>query len=154
MSRIGHYWRALITALRMTARGETPLALEDRSYPRLSAWCRQTVSLIDALALTADQRGLDAAGRQTLMLHIEGRDVSLALMLAAVRHHAAEEFPHLLRSREPHAVLAIQAANHNDRFLLLRFSESDRLPAEVSAALAQIEQHLGSIPDEKRISEE
>lgn len=154
MSRIGQYWRALITALRMTARGETPPALEDRYFPQLSAWCRQTLALLDALAVTADQHGFDAARRQALALHIEGRDVSLALALAAVRHHAAEEFPYLLRGRDPHAVLAIHAANHNDRFLLLRFGQSDQLPAEVTAALAQLEQHLSAIPNEKRASEE
>jgi hypothetical protein len=137
------YVRAFMTALRMTMRGET---FKPR-YPTLTNWTTRTVVLVDAALSASNANGLDLAARKALMLHIDRRDVSMESILGTVRHHAAAEYPYLLRRDPGHALLAIRASNLNDSYRIERLCEQTSGP--VRTALEVLGQHLNAIPDEK-----
>lgn len=144
MNTVTRYLRAFVGALRMTLRGEKPATqvVEER-YPDLLAWCRQTVALVKGVQDSAAGADYDMA---TLTQHIEGRDTTLARMLEAVRYHAAQEYPHLLRHEAQFGVLAMSSTNLNDRYLVMRFAEVSNLPAPVQVALERLGEHLGNLP--------
>lgn len=140
---VRRYARAFWTALVFTLRGQKPPSLvAEESHADLIAWCRRTVALVNAAegAIRSQQVAPTA-----IVMHIEGRDVTLDYALSVVKFHAAREYPHLVRSSNPHAVLAIQASNMNDRFLIQRMSEHDALPSEIRKHLDSINEHLSNI---------
>jgi hypothetical protein len=145
MQNLLRYIRAFIRALMLTVRGQKPPSLEaEEQYTDLLAWCREIVARVDATNAAA----MDAIGTnpQLIKMHIEGRDVTLKHTLDVLRYHAAREYPHLIRSRTPHAILAIQALNVNDRFLVVRLSEYEGLADRVKSALDTLADHLTQIP--------
>jgi len=121
----------------------------DTAYPRLSAWALQTRELVRAVIAAANSLGLDEARRRALVLRLDKRNLSMETILATVRFHAAEEYPYLLRQPLQHNVLAMYAANLNDRYLALRLAEADALQAEpLRLALAALRNHLDNIPQQ------
>ena len=136
------YARAFMTALRMTMRGETYTP----QHPNLTTWTGRTVVLVDAVFAVANANGVDLAARKALVLHIDRRDVSMESILGTVRHHAAAEYPYLLRRDPGHALLAIRASNLNDSYRIERLCE--QTSGTVRAALETLGQHLDALPDE------
>ena len=119
----------------------------DTAYPRLSAWALQTRDLVRAVFAAANSAGLDEARRRDVVLRLDKRGVSMETILATVRFHAAEEYPYLLRQRLAHNVLAVYAANLNDRYLVLRLAEAAELQAEpLRQSLAALRAHLDNVP--------
>jgi len=148
LNNLRRYVRAFIQALVLTLRGEQPPALRaEADYPQTFAWFRATIALVKQAEEAAAAHGFDAAA---FIEHIEGRDLSLATALETIRFHAAQEYPHLLRSADPHARLAINAANMNDHYWVARFCQLERLPEPVRAALSALEEHLRAVPDERK----
>lgn len=151
LHRLARYAQVFFIALGHTLRGTKPASMvaqeqrEAKAAPLL-AWCRQTVLLTDAVATTADAHGLDRPARQALILRIEGRNVSLETAIMAVRFHAAQEFPDMLRDGDSYARLAIQATTLNDQHLLRRFADSEVLHEGVKTALGTLSAHLESPP--------
>jgi hypothetical protein len=138
------YIRAFFRALTLTLRGQKPPSLEaEEQHEDLLAWCRETVTRVDVATAAIAANGTNA---QSLTMHIEGRDVTLKHTLDVLRYHAAKEYPHLIRSQERHAILAIQALNLNDRFLVLRLIEYEGLPEVVKAAMDSLAEHLNEVP--------
>ena len=148
MNRFERYARAFFGALRMTLRGELPPALRvHQQYPELSAWWAGTIASVDAVIAAAEAHGVDKARRESLLLHSEKRDVSMATILGGVRFHAEREFPHLMRVNGNYNALAIYATNMNDRYLVLRLAQADELPAPVREAVEALATHLEQVPD-------
>ncbi|MFQ3567257.1 MAG: hypothetical protein SNJ59_09670 [Aggregatilineales bacterium] len=148
LNSLRRYIRAFFQALILTLRGEQPPALRaETEYPQTYAWFRITIALVKQTEEAAAAHGLDAAA---LVEHIEGRDLSLATALETIRFHAAQEYPHLLRNADPHARLAINAANMNDQYWVARFCQLEQLPEPVRAALAALGEHLSAVPDERK----
>jgi hypothetical protein len=146
MQALRRYGRAFYQALVYTLRGQKPPSLEaEERHRALLDWCRQTITQVDAVYETMQTHGVSA---DSVLMHIEGRDVSLDHALSAVRFHAAREFPQLIRSSSTHTVLAIQATNLNDRFLLERLREHEILPWLVKTALDTLIEHLVNIVKE------
>jgi hypothetical protein len=138
------YIRAFFRALMLTLRGQKPPSLEaEERYASLLAWGKTTLERLDAANAAIEQNKVEA---KTIVMHIEGRDVTLSHALDVVRYHAAREYPHLIRSGDRHAVTAICALNLNDRFLIMRMGEYDRFPAPVKTALDSLAEHLTNIP--------
>ena len=97
---------------------------------------------VDAVNVALARNEVDA---KNVVMHIEGRDVSLADALSVVRYHTSREYPHLIRSGDPHTVMAIQATNLNDQFLIMRISKYEGLPAETKAGLESLSEQLTNI---------
>lgn len=118
-------------------------------YPQMTAWTLQTRDLVRAVIVAANAGGLDEAARRALVLHLDRRDVSMETILATVRFHAAQEYPYLLRQPLSHNLLAIYAANLNDRYAVLRLSENDALQTEpLRTQLLALRTHLDNVPQE------
>jgi hypothetical protein len=140
------YIRAFFRALILTLRGQKPPTVEaEERYASLLAWCKETMARLDSANAAIDQNSVET---KLVVMHIEGRDVSLEHALSVVRYHAAREYPHLIRSGDHQTLTAIHALNLNDRFLITRLSEYEGLPTSVKTALDSLGEQLANIPKE------
>jgi hypothetical protein len=139
------YIRAFFKALSLTLQGKT-LTEPMLKQPRIHAWARETVHKVDAISTAADASGLNAEQRKTLRLTIDKREMALETALQAIRHHAAAEYPYLLKHYNQYSLMTLQATNLNDQYLALRLSEWEALPAAVQALLMQLHDHLQALP--------
>jgi hypothetical protein len=146
MKTLRRYLRAFYTALVYTLRGQRPPTLEaEERHRELLAWCRETLTRVDAVNETLQTHGVSAA---SIVMRIEGRDVSLETALETVRFHAAREYPQLIRSGSVHTALGIQATNLNDRFLLERLRDHEALSWLIKTALDGLIEQLVNIVKE------
>lgn len=138
--------RALIEATRLTLRGEQhPAESTLQRYPATRAWIQETATALETVETIGRSEGLDA---NSVTLHIEGRDVSMQLILAGIRFHLAEEYPSLLASSSEYALLAIKATNLNDRYQIMRLEQSEAIPDPVRASLHALADALSRQPTE------
>jgi hypothetical protein len=138
------YMRAFVAAVRMTLAGQTPRTLQnERAASPLLAWCRETVRLVDEIKRAASASTLDLA---SLTIRMDKRDLSALTILETVRFHGAEEYPHLVRQGAQYAMLAIQASNLNDRFAVLKTSESPQISPELAEKIRLLGEHLAQPP--------
>mgnify|MGYP001286589246 CR=1 FL=1 len=140
---VSRYVRAFVRALAVTLRGEKP---PSPRHPSLYDWARQTIRLLDQIVTAAEQAGLDRDQRQTMRLKVDGRDINLEAALRALRHHAAVEYPYLLKHYNRYSLITLQATNLNDHHLAQRLAAWDALPSEVCRLLADLESHLQNLP--------
>lgn len=133
------YVRAFVTALRLTLRGEeAPQAPWQR-------WLAATARHIEAIERSA---GPDV---DKVVLRIEGRDMSMAHILDAVRYHVTEEYPYLLHNPTEHTLMALQASNVNDHFWLMKLEAAPELQnTPALAAVTALRQHLEALPSSSR----
>ncbi len=142
MNTVMRYLRAFVTALRMTLRGEAP---PSSPHAPLLAWMKRAAELADAALAAAEASGLDQAARRQRTLAAEGRRTNMETILASVKFHAAEEYPHLMSSGSQTGISAIYATNLNDRFLASRLFDTLDAGA-LREAIGQLVSHLDSIP--------
>ncbi len=150
MKPLARYLRAFVGAARMTLRGEVVQGVQD-PYPNLTAWWRGIIELTDAVTRTADSNGLPKPAREKVILRVEGRDTSMQTILAAVRFHAAEEFPLLMRRQDEFNYLTLQATVINDRFLIFKLAQVESLPAAVKIAIEKLSTHLETLPQKTNL---
>jgi hypothetical protein len=142
----GDYLRALLTAARMTLRGEKhPAEIAADRYPGTLAWLDDVMAALAQVETAAREGGFDPA---SLTLHIEGRDVTARAMFAAIRFHAADEYPSLLKNATGYSTLAIKATNLNDRYMLLRLGEAEALPPFMREPVNKLADVLSRQPNE------
>ena len=145
-SSVGRFFRALITALRMTMRGEKIPSADERAvsrYPQLSAWTQKTITLLDQVRTAS--HGFDLT-----MLHIsvDKRATKASTILDTIRYHAAQEYPFLLRQDNAHTVLGIFATNLNDQHYVRALQNIENMPSNVQSVLAELAIHLQNVPQE------
>jgi hypothetical protein len=139
---IQRYWKAFWKALRMTLRGE-----EIESSPRdeLLNWSRRTVELVREVLQAADQDGMDQSARQGIQIRADSREISMQTVLTGIEHHAAVEYPMLIRTLGEDSFALIQANNTDDQFRLSRLTEAEAARnAALQTALRKLEAHLRS----------
>ncbi len=137
------YLRAFWQALKLTLRGQRlPPPVRER-YPQLADWWQGTVEQVAAVEQAAKASGIDM---DTLMIHVDRRDTSMATILAAVRYHAQQEYPYLMRQENQYNPVALNALNLNDRYLILRLAE--QVPDPVKASIETLQAHLDTLPSQ------
>ena len=142
MNLLVRYLRALVSAIKLTLRGEQ---LVPSHQSLLSQWMKRSAELVAAALEVAEAEGLDQAARRKRTFTAEGRRTNMDTILTSVRFHALEEFPHLLSNFSQTSLTAIYATNVNDRFLISKLF--DTLEAGVlREAVGKIASHLESIP--------
>ncbi len=144
---IGRVLRAFVTAVRMTVRGEKIPSADAQiaaHYPKLDAWRRETLVLVDQIEAAAARELLDLT---TVILTVDKRAVSAKTIVETVRYHAAQEYAFLLRQASPHTLLGIFATNLNDQHLIAQWQTIAPTLSDMLTALAT---HLRNIPQEKR----
>lgn len=138
------YLRAFFTALALTLRGQSAAALK---YPALDAWMRQGRTLLDTVYSEAAAAGLDRQARSELLLHLEGRDISMETILGTVQHNLTREYPHLLARDDSYSLLVIRATSTEDHYRIECLAAAPPLqntPAQ--AALTALARHLRQPP--------
>jgi hypothetical protein len=140
---IARYLRAFVLALKLTLRGRQIAP----KHPELDTWAREAARRVDIVYRTANVNGLNEAARKALILHLDGRDISMETILASVWHHTTMEYVKLLLDSTPHTFVAIYASNLNDRYRVAQLRDAVQ-PSAVKAALAGLSDHLDSIPSQ------
>lgn len=142
MNSITRFFTAFITALRMTVRGEKPAP---SPYAGFKTWAQETAQQVDAILQAADAAGMDEKQRRAVIFTAEGRRTNMQAVLAGVRFHAIEEYPHLLAQGSQSVIGAIYGTNVNDRFLIFKLAET--LPdSGLKAAVERLGTHLEAVP--------
>jgi hypothetical protein len=141
---IQRYWKAFWKALRMTLRGEQ---VESSPHDELLNWSRRTVDLVREVLQAADQDGMDQSARQTIRIRADGREMSMHTILSGIEHHAAVEYPMLIRTLREDSFAVIQANNTDDQFRLTRLIEAEAAGnTTLQTVLRKLEAHLRSQP--------
>jgi hypothetical protein len=139
---IHRYLRALAGALRLTLRGEpAPVTAVRPTHPAYADWALRVIGACDAVYKAAQTAELSVS---TVVVHADGRDHSMEIILNGIRFHAGEEYPYMLRGGDRFAPLAVSASNLNDRFLVSRLRE--QLPPVLHPPLDALSQALESLP--------
>lgn len=142
------YVRAFFIALKMTLAGET--ISPTSANPALSAWILQGVRRVDAVYAAAQQHKLDRSARESVVVRLDGRDTSMEVILATIRHHMDVEYLYLLRDSPRSYMLAIEASNFNDQYWIERLQAAPQVQAAaVQAALRDLHDHLAALPREQ-----
>lgn len=142
------YIRAFWTALKMTLRGERL----SRPYEPLWQWVEEGGKLAKSALQTADANGMPQPVRQQGRLKIEGRDMSMDVILSTVAYHMEQEYPHLLVSGSAHTLTAIYASNMNDQYYVRRLGDSNLIDnPDIQRAVKSLDDHLHAIPPSTEI---
>ena len=139
------YIRAFLKAVHMTLAGKAIQPARVR-YPNLTRWVNEGLQLAENTLQTADKHSLNEAARQQIILKIDRRDMSMDLILRAVRHNLSLEYPMLLDATVDHNLTTLYALNMNDQYRVRRLAEVDELTPEVQAAIERLSHHLQNIP--------
>lgn len=143
------YIRAFFVALKITLTGEE-LPQAPTASPPLSQWRENSLAILQTVYDAAQAAGLTRPEREKIKLHIEGRDMSVEMVLATIRYHLTDEYPFLLRNITQNHIMAIYATNMNDHFWVIKLQQhaiSEDYPA-LGAALTTLADQLEAIPPE------
>ncbi len=134
--------RAFVRALRLTLRGEpAPIAALRASQPAFSDWALRVIAACDAVDRAAHAARLST---DALIIHADGRDHTMTVILKGVRFHVSEEYPYMLRGGDRFAPLAVNASNLNDRFLVSRLRQ--HAPDALGVPLDTLSAALEALP--------
>jgi hypothetical protein len=139
------YIQAFIKAIKMTLAGKAIQPAHIR-YPNLTRWVSEGLQIAENTLETADKHGMNEAARKLVILKIDRRDISMDVILRAVRHNLALEYPMLLDATVEHNLTTLYALNMNDQYRVRRLAEMDNLTPEVQAAIVSLSSHLQNIP--------
>ena len=129
--------RALTLALWRTLRGQLPA--ED-PLERWRQGARQQAAAIDDLVAR------EGIAPDDLTVRVDRRDMSMQLILAALRFHLDDEFPHLRRRFGDECLTVLRATCLDDSFRLQKLAESPQLPPDLQGRLQALAQHLLQLP--------
>jgi len=144
MNKYRRYARAFIAALKLTWSGNA-IQPPERRYPRLFAWVREGQHLAKHTLETATANGMDQAAREAFRLQVDRRDLSMEVILQAVYHNLAREYPMLMDARIEHNLTALYAMNLNDRYRMEQLAAAD-LPPAIAIAVQELAAYLEQIP--------
>lgn len=149
MMQVQRYLRAFVKAIRLQLAGQTAAL----PFPRLQEWVKAGQALADAAQRSAAAAGLNEAAQKKLVLVIDRREISMFVVLAAVRHNLYEEYPLLMRSDIEHQLTTLYAINMNDQYRIARLLELPELQGSASYRdLLALKAHLESIPPSNAVS--
>ncbi len=137
---VGRVIRAFFQAAAMTLRGEklpTPEEQVAQRYPLAAAWLAETITRVKAVEQAATGIDLDA-----IKVRVDRRDMRARTILDAIRFHATQEYPFMLRNENEYRTIGIQAINTNDVYLVERLLSVEALPEAMKAALTDLHTHL------------
>ena len=89
----------------------------------------------------------EAVAPETLRLRIDRREMSLQLILAALRFHLDEEFPQLRRRFGDECLTVLRATCLDDSFRLQKLAALPQLSPALQECLQALAQHLLQLPE-------
>ena len=136
--------RAVVVALKMTLRGETPPV---SPYQPLLDWIEAGASLAQkAINKTRSQPEV-----WQMTLEIERRQPSIATILQTIHYHMETEYPYLMQHFTSQSLTAIYATNINDQFAIGKLLQGT--PTKSSKLIQQLAEHLDNIPPSQSMSQ-
>lgn len=129
--------RAFVVALLRTLRNE-PARADAIERWRLSA--SDQLTAIEALAAR------EGVAPEALRLRIDRREVSMQLILAGLRYHLDEEFPHLRRRFGDESLGVLRANCLDDSFRLGKLADALSASPALQSRLRALAQHLLELP--------
>lgn len=139
------YFRAFWKTVQLTLQGQQIHPPEER-YPALRAWVEAGRHRANDTFKAAERAGMDEAARRGHRLHLEGRDLSVEVILGAVRHNFTLEYPMLMAARIEHNLTTLYALNLNDQYRVRQLANDERLPDDLREAVSVLADHLENIP--------
>lgn len=146
MRQSKRYIKVFIKALIMTLHGEKPKTDAEKQYPHLFEWLYEGQLLINRVYKLADKNQFDETQRRACTIKVDGRDMSMELILASIRHHLTKEYVYLLKDFTNHSVTGIYALNLNDHYWVTRLIEEGNIVPPIKEKLAILADHLAGIP--------
>lgn len=135
--RVRRVLRAFALALWRTVRGELP---PEDPFER---WRQTAGGQLAAIEELAAREGLAA---DELKVRVDRRDMSMQLILAAVRFHLDDEFPQLRRRFGDECLTVLRATCLDDSYRLQKLANRPQLPPELQGRLQALAQHLLQLP--------
>lgn len=129
--------RAFALALWRTLRGELP---PEDPFER---W-RQTAG--GQLAAIEELAAREGHAPHELKVRVDRRDMSMQLILAALRFHLDDEFPQLRRRFGDECLTVVRAICLDDSYRLQRLADCPQLPPALRTQLQALAQHLLHLP--------
>jgi hypothetical protein len=145
MHTLKRYTQAFVKALKMTLAGNAIQPVATR-YPNLTKWVSEGLQLAENTLTIADKYSMDETARQQMILKLDGRNMSMDVILRTVKHNLSLEYPMLLEATIKHNLTTLYAINMNDQYRVSRLAEVVHLAPEVQAAVEQLSTHLQNIP--------
>lgn len=139
------YLKAFVKAIQLTASGQQ-IQPPTQQYPALMQWIEQGRHLVNTAYKQAEQNDLNRPKRETIVLELDRRPISMETILGAVQHNLTLEYPMLLEARVEHNITTLYALNLNDQHRVVELANVDRLPAPVQQAVQALAHHLQNIP--------
>ena len=110
----------------------------------LEAWIEATLAALSNVEGAAASADLDLSAPQ---LMLDGRETSLDISLAMLRHNLVEEYPRLIRLDDPHSMTVVQSSNLNDHYRIGQFADAPAIQsAAVRRALDDLRAQLEMLP--------
>jgi hypothetical protein len=139
--------RAFFKAWWLVLRGQAITTPPARPHEDVWAWIQDSTLRLDTVVRIADKAGWGKSQREALKLKLDGRDTSLELVLAALRHNLTREYPMLLNADVAYNLLTLQALNVNDTYRVMRFATHEALAGTpLAGALAALQARLQACP--------
>ena len=130
--------RAFGLALWRTLRGDLP---QPDAHER---WLQTARAQLATIEERVGDEGLAPAG---LRLRIDRREMSMALILAGLRFHLDDEFPHLRRRFGDESLTVLRATCLDDSFRLQKLADMPQPSPALREALHMLAQHRLQLPD-------
>lgn len=139
------YVRAFFKALQLTIQGNQ-IQPVDVEYPSLTQWIQEGRQLVNEAFKLAESNGWSEERRKSLQLTLDRRELSMEVILGAVRHNLALEYPKLLESRMQYNLTALYALNMNDQYRVAQLAQEAELPGMLTQSVQALADHLANIP--------
>ncbi|MDE0609323.1 MAG: hypothetical protein OXH77_05345 [Anaerolineaceae bacterium] len=130
--------RAFVVALVRTLRNE-PVSADAIERWRVSA--SEQLTAIEALTAR------EGVAPEALRLRIDRREMSMGLILAGLRYHLDEEFPHLRRRFGDESLGVLRANCLDDSFRLGKLADALPCTPALQTGLQTLAQHLLEVPE-------
>jgi len=129
--------RAFGLALWRTLRDDLPPVDE---FARWLQTAREQLEELEALAACGE------VAAETLRLRIDRREMSMQLILAALRFHLDDEFPQLRRRFGAECLTVLRATCLDDSFRLQKLAALPQLSPALQTRLRALADHLQQLP--------
>lgn len=138
---------AFFRAWWLVLRGQAITTPPTRPHEDVWAWAQACMLRLDTVIRIADKAGWGKSQREALKLKLDGRDISLETVLAALRHNLTREYPMLLKANVAYNLLTLQALNVNDTYRVMRFATHPTLESTpLAGALTALQASLEACP--------
>jgi len=153
-------WRviqAFFKALQLTLQGKTIAPTKPViRYPPLERWRLDTLVLVGDVLRQAKNSGLNVEAQKDISLKLDGRMMSMDVLLGSVRHNLQTEYPMLMQADIEHHLTTLYALNLNDQYRMQTLADDKSIAkhTELQALIQSLAEKLREIPSSQGLEAE